>query len=209
MSDYYRQLEKELDWRISEISALKRIIPIDKSTTEYRVVLRSLVVLLYAHYEGFCRYLWQFYLIHIEKMKLRRIRLKDKLAALSMEKELKKAKNTYSTNQLYNYCRTEFRDELSIEAKFRKELDNNLNFWPAVLKEELDKIDIPSEEIINCKYQINFLVRLRNKVAHGEKLTGVKDIDDFTVFQDAVMRVLSEFIELVCNFLEKQEYLKR
>jgi hypothetical protein len=62
MNDWANQIEENLDWRQGELASIKILLStIDRESVRYKALLRSLVVLLYAHYEGFCKFAWELY----------------------------------------------------------------------------------------------------------------------------------------------------
>ncbi len=57
MSNFVKQLEEDLDWRIAELGILKtQVVSARKGSDRYQVMLRALWAMLYAHYEGFCKF---------------------------------------------------------------------------------------------------------------------------------------------------------
>ncbi len=63
MSNWYVELDKDLNWREAELTSLKvQLITTTKGTVAHKVLLRAMWALLYAHYEGFCKFAWDLYL---------------------------------------------------------------------------------------------------------------------------------------------------
>ncbi|MBR8826692.1 MAG: hypothetical protein DSM107014_02110 [Gomphosphaeria aponina SAG 52.96 = DSM 107014] len=61
MSSWFEKIEQELDWRERELTSMK-ILVITTKNNSTKQALRSLIVMLYAHYEGFCKFAWDLYL---------------------------------------------------------------------------------------------------------------------------------------------------
>lgn len=57
MSNWDKQLEDDLDWRQAELASLKsQVIKATNGSVMHQVLLRAMWALLYAHYEGFCKF---------------------------------------------------------------------------------------------------------------------------------------------------------
>ena len=56
-ADWSQQLEEDLSWREGEIASLKLAI-VAAVPSRRAPLLRAAWALLYAHYEGFCRFAW-------------------------------------------------------------------------------------------------------------------------------------------------------
>ena len=57
-SDFYmKQIEADLDWRESELAVLrKHLLSTTVGSTQETTFLRTNLAMLYAHYEGFCKF---------------------------------------------------------------------------------------------------------------------------------------------------------
>ena len=63
MNNWSQQIEDDLRWREEELVSLKlQAISMDKNSIRHKALLRAMWVLLYAHYEGFCKFPWYLYL---------------------------------------------------------------------------------------------------------------------------------------------------
>jgi hypothetical protein len=57
--NFDRILENDLDWRTAELKSVGLVAQnLDKKQLAYSGMLRGLWVLLYAHFEGFCKFAW-------------------------------------------------------------------------------------------------------------------------------------------------------
>ena len=176
-ADFSSQIDEDRTWRIKEISDLKTAIT-RADTNLRRVLLRALVAICYAHWEGHVRFAAQKYLQHVA---LRRFQYGDldrqflrnyflpRLAALSRNKTSVKD-------------RCELIDEVLRSSGLRfSKVDEDLVDTKANLN-----FDVFSDICLVCgispemftdkaKFVDVFLLKRRNAIAHGEDtLVGMK-----------------------------------
>ena len=78
MSNWSQQLEDDLKWREAELASLKEQVVISsKHSVRYQALLRAMLALLYAHYEGFCKFAWELYLDELQNSRIKRKDCKD------------------------------------------------------------------------------------------------------------------------------------
>jgi len=203
-ADFSTQLEVDRSWRLKEISDLKTAARAADSSLR-RVLLRSLVTICYAHWEGFVRFAARKYLEYVALRKhsygsLDRQFLRNyflpRLAALSNSRA--------SVREMCGLV-----DEIlnSSERRFaRVNLDlidtkSNLNF--NVLLEICLVCSIPTEPFEKHESFVDvFLLKRRNGIAHGEDTyLEINDVDELTDNTVAMMRAFG-------NALENHIYLK-
>lgn len=97
MSNWLKQLEDDLDWREAELASLKKqVVTAPKGSVTQQVLLRAIWALLYAHYEGFCKFAWDLYLNELQNARVKRKDCKDEIAKLSLQKQFKELKGNLS-----------------------------------------------------------------------------------------------------------------
>lgn len=192
-----QQLTSDRNWRLREISDLKTAALRADSPLQ-RVLLRALITICYAHWEGYVRFAAQKYLEHVSMRRLQfgeldpqflRNHFMPRLAALSRSK-----------TSLAERCA--LIDEIlrSSTARFsRANLDlvstANLNYDvfcdiclvcglnPKELKVDPDFVDV-------------FLLKRRNSIAHGEDtFVGAHDLDELADKTMALLRLFGNELE--------------
>jgi hypothetical protein len=197
-AEFSEQITADRTWRLKEISDLKSAT-IKADENSRRVLLRSLITICYAHWEGYVRFAALRYLEYVAR---RKIQFKDlerqflrnyflpRLAALSLSKT--------SVKQ-----RCELVDEIlnSSERRFSRvhedlvNTEANLNF------------DVFADICLICGVPISnfddkatfidvFLLKRRNAVAHGEETTvEIEDMDQLGDETVAIMRAFGDALE--------------
>ncbi|MFZ1028233.1 MAG: MAE_28990/MAE_18760 family HEPN-like nuclease, partial [Limnoraphis robusta] len=146
MSNWLKQLEEDLNWREAELAILrKEAFAASKDTDRSRVLLRALWAMLYAHYEGFCKFAWDLYLDELQKAGIKRKDCKDEIAKLSLQKQFKSLKGDLSPESLWNFGQTGFRTMLEDNLDFQVKLETQSNLYPKLFKDNSIKV------CLNCR----------------------------------------------------------
>jgi hypothetical protein len=197
-ADFSAQITEDRSWRLREISDLKTAI---SRADPYlrRVLLRALVTICYAHWEGYVRFAARKYLEHVA---LRKLQYKDlnrqilrndflpRLAAISTMK-----------NNIEKRCRLV--DEIldSFDRRFSRvneDLVNtkaNLSF--AVFLDICLICGIPAIAIGDKATFVDvLLLKRRNSIAHGEDtFVEIEDLDEIANETIAMMRTFGDALD--------------
>lgn len=192
------QVTADRTWRVREISDLKTAIK-SGDTGMRRVLLRALVTICYAHWEGYVKFSARKYFEHIALRKLQytaldgqftRNHFLPRLAALSSSKN-SIAERCALIDEILNYSTRRFthiNDDL-VNTK------SNLNF------------DVFSEICLVCGVSINefikhatfvdiILLKRRNSIAHGEEtLISYPELDELSDTTIEIMRMFGNELE--------------
>ncbi|NEQ64877.1 MAG: hypothetical protein F6K21_05120 [Symploca sp. SIO2D2] len=208
MSSWLKQLEEDLDWRLTELAILKKqAVLASKDSDRYRALLRALWAMLYAHYEGFCKFAWDLYLDELQKVSVKRKDCKDEIAKLSLQKQFKSLKGDLSPESLWNFGQTGFRTMLEDNLDFQVKLETQSNLYPQLFKENSLKVCLSCALVDQYEIELKGLVRRRNEIAHGQK-TIIKDLNEYKKYEDAAIEVMHELAVAIVDCLDKQLYLK-
>lgn len=197
-ADFSAQITQDRSWRLKEISDLKSAI--DRADNSLRrVLLRALVTICYAHWEGYVRFAAQKYLEHVA---LRKIQYSDldrqflrnyflpRLAALSTSKT-NIAERCALVDEILSSSDRRF-------SKVNEDLINtkaNLNF--DVFSDICLVCNISTQPFVGKATFIDVvLLKRRNAIAHGEDtLIGVEDLDQLTSETMSIIRAFGDALE--------------
>jgi len=208
MSNWLNQLEEDLDWRLTEIAILKKqAVLASKDSDRYRALLRALWAMLYAHYEGFCKFAWDLYLDELQKAGVKRKDCKDEIAKLSLQKQFKSLKGDLSPESLWNFGQTGFRTMLEDNLDFQVKLETQSNLYPQLFKENSLKVCLSCTLVDQYEIELKGLVRRRNEIAHGQKMI-IKDLNEYKKYEDAAIDVMHELAIAIVDCLDQRLYLK-
>ena len=221
--EFRAEMEIELAWRQEEIAFFKNqlnYVTEDKKG-KYR---KSLVLILYSHFEGYTKICLQTYIQYINSQNLDRRDVNFGLMVAGMNKEFLVYEN------LDRKCDI-FRKELPEDAKlhrlfrrvdFMEELDNFMNqklhiqdslidtesnLWYIVLQKNLYKIGLPVDIFNDVKNDINGLVNRRNSIAHGNFKSGIEE-QEFDRWEQKVLEIMGELMRVLYDYAHNHRYLR-
>lgn len=225
-------LEEDLGWRKKELSTL---ILIAKETGE-EVVLKSVILLLYAHWEGYIKKSSKVYLKYISESKkflneltenFRAVVLKNLVAQCIASKDALTLQNEIAViNKLSKADKIKFKipikidDDENADFDVDNDLDKNIidthsNLNPKVFKNILSIIGLNYKSQIQSKegYINSYLLGNRNSIGHGSKLNK-KISDDFSLeindiekLRDIVFSIIDNFSEEIVEYSKEEFFL--
>lgn len=220
-------LEEDLGWRKKEISAL---ILIAKNTNE-EVVLKSIILLLYAHWEGYIKISSKLYLKFISESKKHLNELTENFRAVALKSLITQCIATKDALTLQNEVtllaklsqadKIKFKIKVNIddddESSFdvnndfdKSIIDTNSNLSPKVFKNILSIIGLNYKSQIESKekYINSHLLGNRNSIGHSGKFKK-KSGDDFSLEINDVEKLRDIIFSIIDNFSEELvEYSK-
>ena len=208
MTNWATTIENDLNWREAELASIKVVVSsAKKGSVRERVLLRALWVLLYAHYEGFCKFAWETYLDALEELSLPRNEYIDEIANFSLGKDFAKLRGNLSDDSIWKFCKSEFSSLLSLPAIFKERLETKNNLWPDLLIENSQKISLPTSTVNENLAKLKALVARRNEIAHGQKMV-IKTLTEYVQYEHAALLVMHELAISIIDSLENKIYLK-
>lgn len=229
--NFREQAEEELLLCTEEINMLYNKFVSSTKEKEKLTLLKSLLLLLYAHYEGFTNFLLQSYVQEINLKNLKRKDVREVLVVASMEKIFKDYDNLDKKN---GYFKRAFPDESALHRYIRRAdllaqindflektlkiedgvINTESNLHVEVLEKNLYKLGIDLTLSSFQKGIISRLLKIRNDIAHtgshkmllktdSERETEIREIKGF------VFDLMQDLIEKIYIALENKEYLKK
>ncbi len=214
IDDLREEMEVELTWRSDEFRMLKNNISYitkDEDKLKYR---KSLIVMLYANFEGFCKICLLSYVQYINSLNLKRkdIFTKPELIASSMhdvfklyddkdrkcklfKTKLPNDKNLHSVFRRADLING-FKDFMEEEILLDDEVINTeSNLWSHVLSKNLYVLGLNYDIFKQYHRDIDNLVNMRNSIAHGSERGGIteKTLDKIekSILRDVMPKIIS------------------
>lgn len=196
--EFSEQITLDRTWRLREISDLKNaVIKADENLR--RVLLRALITVCYAHWEGYVRFAGRKYLEHVALRKFQygdldrqflRNYFLPRLAALATSKT-SIAQRSALVDEILSSSNRRFSrvDEKIINTKA------NLN--SEVLAEICLICCVPPKPFADKATFIDvILLKRRNMIAHGEEtFVAIEDLDELTNETVSIMRAFGDALE--------------
>jgi hypothetical protein len=142
--------------------------------------------LLYAHYEGFCKFAITAYYDEIARIGMTCGQLPEPTMCFALSQMIKKMRNQ-TDSEFVRSVLNFHGDHLSAVPIFPS-VETDSNLWPSKLREILNAADIHLSELENHHQKIRTLVARRNKIAHGERDI-ILEFDYYVQFEEAFKNI--------------------
>jgi len=224
LDDVYAQIEGELDWRQSEIRFFQNLYSRNLSEQDQDKCRRSLILFLYAHFEGFCKFTLTLYITHINSELIKCKDANPAIVAASLSTFFKELRNPDKKNiefrntlpddsALHRFARDkEFIESLidvnNREVKIPDSLVNTeSNLKPAVLRKNLFQLGFDHNALTSIEGSIFQLLNHRNNIAHGQSKEGVSKNSYEKIKEDTYSAMLG-VKRIVMEAIREKKYLK-
>ncbi len=201
-------LNNEMAWRKKELFNLK--VNVERSSQKLEsTAIRSGLVLLYAHWEGFIRCAAEAYLEYVISRRLKYGELAINFIAISLKQQLKHFEQSNKATihtQIVNSILNSMDDTAIINKENVIRTQSNLN--SIVFKEIVTTIglDFTNYET-KSKLIDEQLLNYRNNVAHGQYLE--VDVKEYLVLHEEVKNMIDKFKTDVENAAIQSTFIRR
>lgn len=217
-------METELAWRQEELAFMKnQLSNIDGGLLQDRY-RKSLVLMLYSHFEGFVKICLLSYIQYVNSLHLKRECFNERLIASSMNREFNAFDNNDEKCSIFKkklpedkrlhrfYRRVNFLETLE---DFKAEdlmipdetIDTESNLWYIVLQKNLYKVGLPVDLFDDFSKDIDALVNRRNSIAHGTERAGVTK-NEYAKWETKAYQVMEDIIRCIYATVSHEKYLK-
>jgi hypothetical protein len=210
MSNWENEIEADLNWREGELAAIKiQILTTDRANqpVRYEALLRAITTLLYAHYEGFCRFAWDLYLDTIQKQNIKRNQCCEEVIKLSLRKRFKELRGDLSPDGVWSFFSNELPTLIDDNIEFKIGLEADSNLKPTLLKKNSTDAGLSCLMVDQHEILLKTLVSRRNNIAHGQKDI-IRDLTEYNKYENAALEAMYELGLSVIDCLDNQKYLK-
>jgi RiboL-PSP-HEPN len=200
-------IQLDSSWRKREIAAFKGRISYSSKEPDHAALLRSAVVMIYAHWEGFVKTASELYFEHINEVINRRsIELSTHFKGLIMWKMLRrKGEHAYLRNP------APFLEMLSEwpcapgELIPTDVLDTESNLNSKILKRLALTIGLDYSFFETKEKLIDeSLLKTRNQIAHGERIT--VNLAEYETIEHEIRELIDHFQQLVETCIQHEKY---
>ncbi len=220
----WAEIENEQAWRTEEIRFFQNQLANIHSEQGQKQYRRVLIVLLYAHLEGFCRFALLHYIKAVNNEDISCGNASYPIAAASLadlfhalrypDTKCPEFRNTLPDDKkLHLFARDrEFVERVdAFEARRvaipEDVVDMESNLKPVVLRKNLYRIGLPHDQFAAVEGQIDRLLKYRNKISHGVMREGI-DAKLYQELRDAVFFVMDEVKRQIMDALQNGKYMR-
>jgi MAE_28990/MAE_18760-like HEPN len=210
INDLSDRLSEDLAWRKIELSALKGLI--ERREFELRknkVLTRSGIAILYAHWEGYIKCAATNYLEFVSMQKsLKYCDLTDNFIAIAMKSKLDEASNANQStihNEVIKFLIESMEERIKIPREGVIKTGSNLS--SDILRQILALVGIEYQPYEMKQVLIDEkLLAKRNYIAHGEFLD--VDVDSYRELHQEVIEMMDLFKDQIENHAQQKLYLR-
>ncbi len=221
IEEFRSQCEADLSWRLEEIAFIKNQLNYinELKKNKYR---KAMVLMLYSHFEGFTKLVFQLYIEYINELNLNLDSVNSCLQASALNKEFQiydnaGMKNPIFTNKYPNdeklhrlYRREILVDEFWNINNRKLKLEDSVvntesNLWYIVLQKNLYRCGLPLDIFEDQKKSIDSLVNRRNSIAHGNNQAGVSE-EEYANWEKQTVFVMNRIIQVLYEYIYYKRY---
>lgn len=218
--DFRTEMEEALSWRLNEYTHLKNVIKDDNKIA----VTKILIVMLYAHLEGFYKDCMECYIKLINQSDYSLNELNESLVAASLSKQFssfedmnRKCRELTSVPPTEDYLHKFHRrkeltkifnsDYINRKARIKDSIINTKsNLMFSVWQENFYILGLDEKYFQNYQKHIDKLVNLRNSVAHGSQREPI-EFSEFEVLQKQIIQLMENLITYLYQYSYDKLYL--
>ena len=204
------RLDRSLAWRKKELTQFKLLTDSCPSPSNAKILRRSGVALLYAHWEGFVKDASNMYLAYLTNALADLGALKSCFVAIALRRQISlagQAKRTSLGIRLVEYLRSLDSPPAKKGRIPRQAVSTRSNLKGVVLREiaatlglDYSRFELKETPIIN------HLVELRNTIAHGG---GVPiDLADYNSLHSDVIVLLDDYRDVIQDAADNDKHLR-
>jgi hypothetical protein len=220
------EMELEREWREREMRMLRNQIAAMPDETSRRLARKSLVVMLYAHFEGVTKALLAMYVNRLNALSLRVSDVAPALAASSISDVFQALRDPNTKCQefaralpddtaLHRFARDREFVEVAWKISGRvvhinsdAVVDTESNLKPVVLRKILFRLGLDPAIAQPWEGAMHQLLQRRNDIAHGSAKDGLNE-SDYISLEQAVSSVVDDVVKAISNAVSGQAYLVR
>lgn len=222
--DIYAQIEEELTWRQNEIRFLKNQLSNIVSDSDKKRYRKSLVVMLYSHYEGYCKTVFLIYVKTVNSNAVNRLHANDFIMAASLsdifkaygnlDKKSEVFKNSLPADEKLHLFARQVDFVKAIDGLWNELLvipedivDTESNLKPIVMRKILFRLGFEHDCFSKYEGEIHHLLHKRNNVAHGFEKQGVEE-KEYDEVEKATYTIMNELKKMIVQALYGFKFLK-
>ena len=209
LSDLEDILDEDLAWRKKEIS----ILTLEASASKKRkkeVMMRTAMVLIYAHWEGHIKKAAHAYLAYLNHISPKYKDIKDNFFYLSLCEKFN-GEVSFSgyrrQTHAFDYVKNGLNETFSISVK--KAVSTGSNLKSEIFSDILIKLGL-NEADFELKYNLidEKLLKNRNAIAHGDESIHMDLEKDYLEVKENVVEMMELFNTIIKNSASNKSYLK-
>ncbi|MFD2592088.1 MAE_28990/MAE_18760 family HEPN-like nuclease [Aquimarina hainanensis] len=215
-------LDTDLAWRKKEISELLLLA----KTSNKEVLLKSLILLLYAHWEGYIKKSSKLYIKYVSEEKIKINDLSSNFTAIVLKSQISRcieesdsltlANELSFINGYLKKINKRFKIKIDPDKDLDKDIiDTQSNLKPKVFKSIVDIVGLDYKTSIETRehYINSNLLANRNCIGHGSPFDHTNQLDfsltlkDIEKLKDIIFSIIDNYREELLDYVNNEFYL--
>ncbi len=225
LENLWAEIEADQTWRTDEIRFFQNQCEILNSDDKKDQFRRATILLLYAHFEGFCKFAFTLYIKTINQEGLKCSDANFAIAAASLDDLFKALRDPSiksdlfrralpDDSKLHRFARD--REFIEYSADFGNRtvvlpdalVDTESNLKPIVLRKLLFRLGFAHDQFADIEGNIDLLLNFRNKIAHGQMKDGVSQ-GNYENLRDSTFEIMTTVKSNIMDALTNKIYLRQ
>jgi hypothetical protein len=206
LENIFEEIHYDISWRNGELRNLKSI-SLRLSETDLKVFLKSVIPIIYAHWEGFVVTSLKIVFQYLNNLYLTSNDYCNIYLTTAYEQTLKSLDDSTGFDKrkkhLINLYKN-FSEKVNLGTKI--DTKSNLNY--AVLDEICKKTNLNISKFEEYKDELNELVHIRNSIAHGENSYTFESYEDINKYIELLENLMLDFQSEIQDLLKNEKYKK-
>lgn len=220
-AEFIDELYREYNWRFDEVRRLKNLINSDPVPAR-NDLRKSLILVLYSHFEGYCIFALQHYLAAVNEVLLPCSEATPALIAGAWERVFHAMETGDQKCRVFHqslpndtrlhrhWRRRHFVESIGDFYQLPVNIDEDIidaesNLKPQVLERNLFILGLDHTFIEPHFDTIHNLLGRRNRIAHGEDRRGVSE-PEYDKYEDSVFCICYQLIEFLKDSFDNSKY---
>jgi hypothetical protein len=214
---FERSIEADLVWREAELASLKnQARRVSEGSTAQKTLLRALLAMLYAHYEGFCLYALRLFLERLENEKITSSSLRQEVMLFALEQHFRRIRKANPSGaEFIRFNSVQLPSLLANPVSFERDQDNEIllegksNLMPNHLEKHCEILALPPLTVLQSpaeRSRLWQLVERRNAIAHGRQLL-VHSISEYQPYEDTAIVAMHELAVILIDSIETRSFM--
>lgn len=199
------ELTDDLKWRENELAIMhKQLILSTPKSLQEQTLLRANLTMIYAHYEGFCKFALTVYINTLDNLRLKRKDLNWTIATFSLVDFHKNLLTEKNQTAFFTRFMKEINGHLEEVAEYQRPYKIS-NLWPDTLLNWLSFLSLDTSSISEERILLESLVKNRNEIAHGKRLT-ISTRSELEKYKNSAMLAMHQVAIGIVEALEQESY---
>ena len=224
LAKLWSEIEAEQTWRVDELRFFQNQIASLVDDLQKDQFRRALILLLYAHYEGFCKFALTLYVNTINATGIACGSLNTAIAAASMHTIFRELRDPSSKSSLFSRKLPDdaklhrfARDKEFVENMQAFEskpvtipddlIDMESNLKPAVLRKNLFQLGLKHDQFESIEGAISKLLNYRNRIAHGETKEGIRS-ETYNDLRTLAINIMTTIKRDIMQAIQEEHFLR-